>query len=384
VLLGAGAVFHDGVTPEVVSPVRSAGSTTGSIAIRWIAGANPPWDRVRDQLRIMAATAAPLLRAWRPAETRTADDASFPDDLLGRSAIAEGLRDAIRRAAVAPYPVLIEGESGCGKELVARAIHARSPRRGRRLCAVNCAALTEDLLEAELFGHARGAFTGASVEREGLFEDADQGTLFLDEVGELSARAQAKLLRVLQEGEVRRVGENVSRRVDVRVVAATNRRLEDEVQVGRFRGDLRFRLDVIRIRVPPLRERGEDIPWLAERFWSEAVSRVGSRATLGPDLLAALAKHYWPGNVRELQNVIASLAVQGPRRGRVPLALLPAQLAHEAYCEGTGFDEARDAFERRFVRAALARAGGRRNIAAEQLRVSRQGLTKIMKRLGIE
>jgi transcriptional regulator with PAS, ATPase and Fis domain len=382
VLNGAASVVRDGVTPEAVLPVRAAGAVTGSIAMRWVAGANPPWDRVRDVVRVAAVAAAPMIRALKLAEVDQAT--AYPDDLFGRGEAGDRIRDAIRRAAAAPYPVLIEGESGSGKELVARAIHARSARRTRRLCAVNCAALTEDLLEAELFGHARGAFTGAAVERAGLFEDADQGTLFLDEIGELSARAQAKLLRVLQEGEVRRVGENVARHVDVRVVAATNRSLGAEVEAGRFRADLRFRLDVIRIAIPPLRERAEDVPWLAQRIWPQAAGHVGSRAVLGEDVIAALARYDWPGNVRELQNVLAALAVHGPRRGRVPAALLPARIALEASRELQGFDEARVEFERRFVRAALARAGGRRSVAASQLRVSRQGLTKIMKRLGIE
>jgi transcriptional regulator with PAS, ATPase and Fis domain len=293
------------------------------------------------------------------------------------------VRDAIRRAAVAPYPVLIEGESGSGKELVARAIHARGPRRARRFCAVNCAALTDDLLEAELFGHAKGAFTGAVGERAGLFEEADQGTLFLDEAGELTPRAQAKLLRALQEGEVRRIGENMPRKVDARVVAATNRSLEEDVRAGRFRADLRFRLDVIRIPIPPLRDRPDEVPWLVERLWLEAAARVGTRATVGDEVVAALARYDWPGNVRELQNVIASLAVHAPRRGRVPASLLPRHIAAAAGDQACGFEEARVEFERRFIRAALARAGGRRTTAAAQLGVSRQGLAKIMKRLGI-
>ena len=249
---------------------------------------------------------------------------------------------------------------------------------------MNCAALTDDLLEAELFGHAKGAFTGALGERPGLFEEADQGTLFLDEAGDLTPRAQAKLLRALQEGEVRRVGENMPRKVDARVVAATNRSLEDDVLAGRFRADLRFRLDVIRIVIPPLRERADEVPFLAARIWSEAAARVGTRALLGDEVIAALARYDWPGNVRELQNVVASLAVHGPRRGRVPASLLPARIAGASLHRIIGFDEARLDFERRFIRAALARAGGRRSTAAAQLGVSRQGLSKIIKRLGIE
>jgi transcriptional regulator with PAS, ATPase and Fis domain len=293
------------------------------------------------------------------------------------------LRDAVERAAAAPFPVLVEGESGCGKELVARAIHRGSPRRDRAFCTVNCAALPDDLLEAELFGHARGAFTGAVADRPGVFEEAHGGTLLLDEVGELSARAQAKLLRVIQEGELRRVGENASRRIDVRIVAATNRDLRTEVSAGRFRLDLLYRLDVVRIVVPPLRDRREDIPLLAEHFWRDATARVGSRATLAAATQAALARHDWPGNVRELQNVLAALAVRCPRRGAIPPSALPAQFGAARRTEAWRFEDARRTFEEGFVRAALVRAGGHRGRAAEELGVSRQGLTKLMSRLGI-
>jgi transcriptional regulator with PAS, ATPase and Fis domain len=249
---------------------------------------------------------------------------------------------------------------------------------------VNGAALPDDLLEAELFGHTRGAFTGATSERAGLFEEADGGTLFLDEVGELTARAQAKLLRVLQDGEVRRVGENLPRRVDTRVVAATNRCLESEVAGGRFRADLRFRLDVIRIAVPPLRERATDIPALVAHFWEDAAARVGSRATLAPETVAALTRYDWPGNVRELQNAVASLAVHGPRRGRITPGILPRQVARCAGTEPVTFEAARADFERRYVRAALARAGGARSRAARALGVSRQGLAKMLRRLDLD
>ena len=381
VLDGAGFTSRNGLTPEAAEPVTVGGSIVGVIAVRWVPDTRPPLDRVRDVLRTAAAAlAAPLKAITAP---KVVDTAAYPDDLLGPGPAAERVRDAIRRAALAPFPVLIEGESGSGKELVARSIHARSGRRARRFCALNCAALSDELLEAELFGHARGAFTGAVAERAGLFEEADQGTIFLDEAGELSTRAQAKLLRVLQDGEIRRVGENLPRKVDARVVAATNRCLEEEVKAGRFRADLRFRLDVVRITLPPLRERADDVPHLARRIWTETAARVGTKATLSDELLASLARYDWPGNVRELQNVIAAVAVHGPRRGRVPVSVLPSHIARLAGQAQEGFDEARVEFERRYVRAALARAAWNRRLAAEQLGLSRQGLDKIIRRLGI-
>jgi len=251
---------------------------------------------------------------------------------------------------------------------------------------VNCAALSDELLEAELFGHTRGAFTGALAERMGLFEEAHEGTLFLDEVGELSARAQAKLLRAIQDGEIRRIGENLPRRVHPRIVAATNRTLRTEAIAGRFREDLLYRLDVVRIAVPPLRDRVEDVPVLARAFWEQALSRTGSRATLDPETLAALARYDWPGNVRELQNVIARLAVQAPARGRVAPTSLPPPIRTSAKAQlltAMPLDRARRAFEEQFVRAALARAGGHGGRAARELGVSRQGLSKLLARLGI-
>jgi transcriptional regulator with GAF, ATPase, and Fis domain len=285
--------------------------------------------------------------------------------------------------AAAPFHVLVDGESGSGKELVARALHAAGPRRQRRLSTVNCAALTDELLEAELFGHARGAFTGAVRDRAGLFEEADGGTLFLDEVGELSLRAQAKLLRVIQDGEVRRVGECHARRVDVRLVAATNRVLADEVDAGRFRADLRYRLEVVRIAVVPLRERPDDVAVLARAFWTDAAARTGTRAAIHPATLAALARYHWPGNVRELQNVMRALAVNAPSRGLVTPAALPPSLTAAAPAAPT-LSLARRGFEEQFVRAALARAGHRSTLAARELGVSRQGLRKLLVRLGIE
>jgi len=283
--------------------------------------------------------------------------------------------------------VLVEGESGTGKELVARALHRLSRRSSRRFCAINCAALTDDLVEAELFGFARGAFTGAVGNRAGLFEEADGGTLFLDEVSELSSRAQAKLLRALQEREIRRLGENAPRPVDVRIVSATNRPLADVVSRGAFREDLMFRLAVVRLRLPTLRERIEDVPLLAQFFWRQVSTDAGKRAMLGPDAVTALCKYNWPGNVRELQNVISGLMVAAPARGRVTSRHVSQILGPPGDATAgpaVPLDRARKTFERRAVAAALARHGGRRSAAARELGLSRQGLAKAIKRLGLE
>jgi DNA-binding NtrC family response regulator len=367
---------------EAASPVRYGGQTIAALACRWPAAAEPDAPLAGALMSAAAAACAPSVRA---ALDRLSAPAVQPGvELLGVSTAIDAVRRAVARAAAAPFPVLIEGESGSGKELVARAVHRGGARRSARFCAINCAALTDELVEAELFGHARGAFTGALGERIGLFEEAHDGTLFLDEVSELSPRAQAKLLRTLQEGEIRRIGENVPRRVDVRVIAASNRPLASEAEAGRFRNDLRYRLDVIRIVVPPLRDRPEDIPVLARHFWASAIARTGSRATLDSEMLVALARYDWPGNVRELQNVLASLAVHAPRRGRIGPATLPDHIERSAAAPSASLEEARLAFERRFVRAALARAAGRRGLAAAELGLSRQGLTKLLRRLEID
>jgi DNA-binding NtrC family response regulator len=361
--------------------VRYGGKTSGALAARWTLGTQLDTTGAGILLTMAAAAAGPALAAV--AARRGAPIVSS-SELLGASAAADDVRRAIERAASAPFPVLVEGESGSGKELVARALHRQGPRRDRPFCTLNCAALPEDLVESELFGHARGAFTGALAERTGVFEDAHSGTLFLDEIGELSLRAQAKVLRTIQEGELRRVGENVSRRIDVRLVAATNRDLRQEVTNGRFRLDLLYRLDVLRISIPPLRDRRDDIPVLAEHFWREATSRVSSKATLASATLAALARYDWPGNVRELQNVLAAVAVRAPRRGTVGPAALPPVFDGAQADRSYRLDEARRTFERRFIRAALARSGGHRSRAAEELGVTRQGLTKLKARLGID
>jgi DNA-binding NtrC family response regulator/tetratricopeptide (TPR) repeat protein len=368
---------------EVGVPVRFGSRVVGAIACRWPIDREPPGDAA-ELLDLAAVVAAPRVDALLAAGREASRAATAVPELLGVSEAMAGVRKAIVRAAAAPFAVLVEGESGVGKELVARAVHHLSPRRERRFCDVNCAALPEELLESELFGHARGAFSGAVVDRAGLFEEADGGTLLLDEVADLSARAQAKLLRALQQQEVRRVGESFSRKVDVRIVAAANRDMRAEAAVGRFRQDLLYRLDVVRIHIPPLRERPADIPILAEHCWSAATARTGSHARLSPATLTELARYHWPGNVRELQNVIATLAVAAPARGCVRPAMLPAVVGAQASASSGNLAEAREQFERRFVEVALARAGGNRTQAARGLGLSRQGLLKTLARLGLE
>ena len=237
-------------------------------------------------------------------------------EIVGRSQAIRSLVDQIGRVAGTQARVLVTGENGTGKELVARAVHAQSPRAKGPFIEVNCAAIPSELIESELFGHMKGSFTGAIADRAGKFEQADGGTLFLDEIGDMSASAQAKVLRVLQEGEVTRIGGNKVRKVDVRVVAATNKRLEDEIREGRFREDLYYRLNVVPITVPALRERREDIPMLVQHF----VTRLSAEGQVPPKQLEPaaveqLAAHDWPGNVRELRNTVERLLIlaQGPR-----------------------------------------------------------------------
>jgi DNA-binding NtrC family response regulator/tetratricopeptide (TPR) repeat protein len=368
---------------ELGVPIRLGPRLIGALVARWPLDREPP-PEAEGVLTLAAAVAAPRVDALLTAARETARSTTSVPELLGVSAAMADVRRAIERAARAPFSVLVEGESGVGKELAARAIHQLSVRRERRFCDVNCAALPDDLLDSELFGHAKGAFTGAVTDKAGLFEEADGGTLFLDEVADLSARGQAKLLRVLQQHEVRRVGETFTRKVDVRLVAAANREMRDEVQHGRFRSDLLFRIDVVHLRIPPLRERPEDIPVLAHHFWSAAASRVGSRATLTHAVLADLARYGWPGNVRELQNVMSALAVAAPSNGRVRSSALPCAITSASVVTSRHLADARSEFERRFVEVALGRAGGSRTRAAADLGLSRQGLLKTMARLGIE
>src|SRR6266436_8960645 len=257
--------------------------------------------------------AAPIIPAVRPTEPPAAivqarSDASrrgVPTEYVASSPAMLSIWDMVDRVAETDVPVLIRGESGVGKEGIARTLHGRSPRRGKPFVKINCAALPSDLLESELFGHERGAFTGATAEKPGKFELADDGAILLDEIGEMSPALQAKLLHVLQDGEFSRLGGNKQLRVDARVIASTNRRLEEAVARGEFRDDLYFRLNVIRIKVPPLRERKQELPILSNHFARKHRDQYGSRVQhIPPEVLQKFMDYDWPGNVRELENVI--------------------------------------------------------------------------------
>ena len=304
--------------------------------------------------------------------------------LVGTSEPMVRLRDQISMAAPSNGRVLIAGENGTGKELVARQIHAVSHRRGGPFVEVNCAAIPEELIESELFGHTKGAFTGAVADRRGKFEAANAGTLFLDEVGDMSLKTQAKVLRALQEQVVEPVGGRGSVRVDVRVIAATNKSLTDEIRHGRFREDLYFRLNVIPISVPPLRERGDDVLRLAEHFVAEFAREYGRRPkSFSPGGTAALRSYRWPGNVRELRNTIerVMIMVAGDNIEASHLAFLDGVAAMPAPVAPL-FD-ARDAWERGYILSALTACDGNISRTAEALGLERSNLYKKMRGLGI-
>jgi two-component system response regulator HydG len=310
--------------------------------------------------------------------------------IIGQSKQMQELFAVVRSIAGIDVVVLIQGETGTGKELIARAIHHNSPRGGRRFVAVNCGALAETLLESELFGHEKGAFTGAITRRIGVFEAADGGTLLLDEIGEISPSTQIRLLRVLQEGEFQRVGGSGSIRVDVRVISATNQNLEDLVQKGRFRQDLYYRLNVFPIRIPPLRERTDDIPLLVSHFVEASNRKMNKRITgVSPETMAQLMAYSWPGNVRELENVIQRMMVV-TKGNSLELQELPVEIRGT---EKAPREKAKDlkemargsaeVVEKEAILTALAKTGGNVTRAARSLGVSRATLQHKMKIYGL-
>jgi DNA-binding NtrC family response regulator len=312
--------------------------------------------------------------------------------LIGTGPAMQKVFDMIRKVVETDLGVLIRGESGTGKELVAKALHQRSPRAERPFVAVNCAAISRELVESELFGHERGAFTGADARREGRFEQARGGTIFLDEIGDMPAETQAKVLRVLEERSFERVGGAQSSAVDARIVAATHRDLEAEIEAGTFREDLYYRLKVIEIRLPPLRDRPEDVPLLAERFLVQLAERLGREPRrLSDAALQKLAAHDWPGNVRQLRHVIEQAAVLSSNEvlDAADLELGPRGASVSAVPEpGVPFAEAKkratQSWERAYLKAALEAHDGNISRTAEAIGMVRQSLQQKIKELGLK
>jgi DNA-binding NtrC family response regulator len=343
-----------------------------------------PFDN--DELRATVARAIDMKRLEREnlylkqaVETRYS-----PDAIVAESAKSREVLEMVRRVAPSRAAVMIQGESGTGKELIARLLHYWSDRVGGPMVAVNCKAFAEGVLESELFGHEKGAFTGASSARAGCFERAHAGTLFLDEIAEVGVDFQAKLLRVIQEGEVLRVGGEHPRKVDVRIVAATNRALADEIVAGRFREDLYFRLNVIPIKLAPLRERPEDILALARHFLATHQADSGRQLAFNPEAEATLLAHRWPGNVRELENAIERAAILTRDNLITPEDLLLEEPRRSLSSSATGsLQDSIDQVVKSRIEAAIEAARGNRAEAARNLGIDRATLWRLLKRLGV-
>ncbi|HVX97381.1 MAG TPA: sigma-54 dependent transcriptional regulator [Polyangia bacterium] len=345
-----------------------------------------------EELKLTVARALERQRLVAEQKTVPPEARTNLQDIVGKTPVMLEVYKLVARVAASTATVFVHGESGTGKELVARAIHTHSPRAGGAFVPVNCTALTESLLESELFGHAKGAFTGAVASKRGLFEMANGGTLFLDEIGDMGPKMQAQLLRTLQDGEVRPVGGAEAIRVDVRLVCATNKDLEEEVKAGRFREDLYFRINVVTIRLPPLRERREDIPVLVGHFLHKLALRERREpAAMSPEALRLLSGYAFPGNVRELENAIERAVAVA--KGNV---ILPSDLPPEV---GGGPEPGAGAetggilgevgnrptlaeLERRYIQLVLGEVGGNKKKAAEKLGIDRRTLYRALERSG--
>ncbi|GAM11517.1 acetoacetate metabolism regulatory protein AtoC [Geobacter sp. OR-1] len=313
--------------------------------------------------------------------------------LIGKSPKMKAVYSLIEKVAGSMATVLILGESGTGKELAAKAIHYNGPRKDKRFVAVNCGAIPENLIEAELFGHRKGAFTGAVADRSGLFEQAEGGTLFLDEIGEVPLQLQAKLLRVLQEKEFRRIGDDLDKKSDVRIIAASNRDLEDLVREGNFREDLYYRLDVVQLKMPSLRERPEDIPLLTEHFYRKFSGNTDIRGSIETEALKVLISYPFPGNVRELENIVERSVVIGDNT--ISIASLPHHVVNfqqggggsQSFAipaEGVNLEAYLDGIEKRYLLQALEQCGGVRKKAAELLGLSFRSMRYRLAKFGMD
>lgn len=386
------------VSPETVMIVVTAFGTTDSAISAMKEGAydylTKPFKVEELRIVIEKALEKKLLSNENRRLREELRSHSRDRNIIGHSRAMQDVFDLIAQIAETKTNVLVSGESGTGKELVARAIHEQSNRQDQPFVAINCGAIPENLLESELFGHAKGAFTGAAKAHRGLFAEADKGTLFLDEIAEMPVGLQVKLLRAIQEEEIRPVGESKSQQVDVRVIAATARDLETEIAAGRFREDLFYRLNVVRLEVPPLRDRREDIPLLVDHFLAKFREQLGKNVRrIADDALEMLVGYSWPGNVRELENLIerALILCDGDsiEASALPAAVHEATVPSTVIAEEADPDEdlslkrARQAFEAQFIRKALARTGGNRTHAAKLLEISHRALLYKIKDYGI-
>ena len=372
--------------------LRDLGSTNGT----HLAG-----SRVREVWLAPGSlfSAGSTVLEFRPLEERVEVLLSEKDRfgaVIGRSLKMREIFHFLEKIATKDVTVLLTGETGTGKEVIAESIHAESLRRGAPFVSVDCGSIPDNLVESELFGHVKGSFTGATGDRVGAFEEADRGTVLLDEIGELPLEQQAKLLRVIEKKEIKRVGENETRHVDVRILAATNRALPDEVEAGRFRKDLYYRLSVVEIQVPPLRERAEDVPLLAEHILallSERAKRPRPRLT--EDALAILTRHPWPGNVRELRNVlektfalaeaqeIGAAGIVVGTVGEHPAERAAAAAGAAVVDAGLPYSEARERFEKTYLLALLEKNDMNVSKAARVAGIHRQSLHRLLKKHGI-
>ena len=338
---------------------------------------------------VQKVMAVQSLRAENERLREQVDERYQFDNIIGRSAAMREIFHTVERVAPTRATVLLAGESGVGKDMIARAIHQHSPRKNHAFVKINCTALPENLMESELFGYEKGAFTGATASKPGKFEQADQGTAFLDEIGDVPGNIQLKLLRILQERQFERLGSNVTRNVDVRVIAATNADLRAALEEGRFREDLYYRLNVVPINIPPLRDRKEDIPFLAIHFVRKLSKELGSiPKEISPAAIDRLVEHSWPGNVRELENtierslVLASGEVLQPSEIRIETRNRPASTLAQAPLLPEG--ETLEHWEQMMIREALRRTNGNKSQAARMLGLTRNALRYRLSQMGLE
>ncbi|HTR50497.1 MAG TPA: sigma 54-interacting transcriptional regulator [Kofleriaceae bacterium] len=383
-------VEHKPTEPAAFAPLSHDDGTGAGLAVIAPELSAPELALIESMLGEAALDVAAALRDREPEPAMPAGPRTSYAGIIGGSPAMQELYALIERIAPTDSTVVVQGENGTGKELVARAIHTRSKRRDHNFVVTNCSAFNDNLLDSELFGHKRGAFTGAVADKPGLFETADLGTFFLDEIGDMSPTLQVKVLRVLQEGTFNRVGDVETRKVDVRIIAATNRDLGAMVEAGQFRQDLYYRIHVISVQLPALRDRRDDIPLLVDAFLARQ-RRVGRVKRLVPDCLQRLLAYAWPGNVRELENEIERLVVLAADTNAIEAELLSPRIRRFAPAEPAeaaplpdSLPAAVEALERRMIGAAMRRHSGNKTRAAEELKVSRRNLIRLVQKYRLD